>query len=189
MIVCDLERRRPVTLLPDRKQATSLPDRKQATSLPDRKQATSQAWLADRPCIVIGVAAMMKRSPRPCCTQIRWPTDDTYQTASGKPSAVQSVLHESDKACQSNPSSLRAAIRPHVADESNIYAGPQSTSAMAGQACNARLRASLNQFVDKELPPYLEKPPIKGFTLISVRERPLVEYATMQPLRALVDWR
>ncbi|ESX66939.1 hypothetical protein X759_27295 [Mesorhizobium sp. LSHC420B00] len=59
-IVCDLERRRPVTLLPD------------------REQATSQAWLANHPFIglslAIGVADMARRSPRPCLMPLRWPT-------------------------------------------------------------------------------------------------------------------
>ncbi|MER9469835.1 transposase [Mesorhizobium sp. M0482] len=57
-IVCDLERRRPVTLLPD------------------REQATSQAWLANHPSIVTVARArgMARRSPRPGLMPHRWPT-------------------------------------------------------------------------------------------------------------------
>ena len=62
-IVCDLERRRPVTLLPD------------------REQATSRAWLANHPSIVTVArdrgGGYGRRSPGPCLMPIRWPTAGT----------------------------------------------------------------------------------------------------------------
>ena len=55
-IICNLERRRVVTLLPD------------------REPATTRAWLAAHPTIVIVAADMAKPRPRPCRTRCRSPT-------------------------------------------------------------------------------------------------------------------